>query len=193
MSNRTETAADRAEPMDANLHKELADRLGVLVYRLGRQARGHYVAAKSATRTDNWLGGLLIVVTSLTTTGVVATALEDGSRPLAIASAALGATAAILSGMKKAGNYSERATKFQAAATRYERLLADARRLQFDVAQLPAGRVDNGPDLLHDLEVRRADCSAEVPDLADRYYDRAVRATASRADEAAASETAEHR
>lgn len=162
------------EAMNPDLRQELSDRLDRLVYLLGRQARGHYLASKSAERWDSRLGIALIVTTALTTTGVVATALEDGSRTLAIVSAALAATSTILSGMKKAGNYSEQATKFLAAATRYERLKSDARKMQFDVAQLEPAAIDSGSKRLHELEIRRAAATAEVPDLKDHFYDTAV-------------------
>lgn len=154
-----------------DLRRELANRLDRLVATVGYQARGHYLASKSAARWNNLLSLTVIAATALTTTGVITVIAGDDF--LAIPSAILGFVAAVASGAQKVGNYAEQASKFQAAGARFDRLRADARQLQFAVAQLPPGQVEDGPQRLHDLEYRRADASAEAPDLKDRFYDKA--------------------
>lgn len=155
--------------MDPDLREELASRLSHFATTVGYQARGHYLAGKSAARWDACLGVTVLVATALTTTGVVSSVAVDGSNELEIATAVLAFTATVVSGAHKAGKYAERASKFKTAGTRFDELRADARELQFTVAQLPAGQVSDCPARLYELDRRRAAASAETPDLKDRF------------------------
>ena len=153
---------------------ELKRRVTGEVRTLGFLARGHYLAGKAAARLSGRLNLVVIGATALTGTGLLgSTAVEDPDA-LRIVSGILALIATAVSGAQKAGNYSDRAAKHQAAGTRFERLRAEAAEMEFTVARLDPADVNDAAAALRTLQIHRAEGSAEAPDLVDHYYNVAV-------------------